>query len=867
MANHFRQERVLDKQAYKSNCDAQMLNDLVLGKLSVAEQESVERHLCECESCAEQIQLAAVIETSWNATQSMLTPDEFDDPQRLPSVTQPLSVETERMSQSQTADVLTREIRGWLDPTDDPDSLGRFAGYEIVGIVGHGGMGIVLKGFECSLNRFVAIKVLAPRLATNGSARKRFAREARAAAAVRNENVIAIHRVDEWHSLPFLVMPYVGGHSLQKRIDSDGPMSIEQTLRVGAQIASGLAAAHAQGLVHRDIKPANILLEQGVERVTITDFGLARAADDASLTRTGVIAGTPQYMSPEQAEATPMDVRSDLFSLGSVLYAMATGRPPFRGEGSLEVLKKIVSDPARRMQEIEPSVPEWFERIVGKLHSKSPADRPSSADKVAQLLEQCLAHLKEPATTPIPELVRTPAVDEERLRRPPFSTRFVAALFAFAMVFAGVVLILEWNKGTLTIESEADNIPIRIMQDDQVIERLVVTQSGQSIRVAAGGYVVEVDGDFDAVAITNGVVSMTRRGAETVRIVQNHVARDAKNQIPTSGDDDDFGGAETDAATVMPDDNGLANMSSRPNSDAAKIELLLRQRAFQENATVSRQAIEEEVGRTAKKFGLTAEEYYRLLEKERGITAQQYRSQVVEPMLLLQKLAGDEKNFEGYLETIRAEAHSMEERATAIVMLMQPAELRNGNTIQRSAAVATLCELSANDFCGILRYTASGVAWLWEDPNILQIQDRQAELLAKVMDSKVGDLPDFDPALRMAYDALMKINHADRKMLVFTDGDPAAPDDATLQRFKDSGIPISVIHVPLHETISDATPRSLASATGGKYYRVNHPTPTVLSRIFRRICNKETGDVDRGAGEKSDPPPKEEANESQPIRP
>ena len=193
----------------------------------------------------------------------------------------------------------------------------------------------------------MAIKILAPRLATNGTARKRFAREARAAAAVLHENVIAIHRVDEWHGLPFLVMPYIAGVSLQKRIDDEGPLSIEATLRVGIQIAAGLAAAHAQGLVHRDIKPANILLDRGVERVTITDFGLARAADDASMTRTGVIAGTPQYMSPEQAEAKTMDARSDLFSLGSVMYTMAAGRPPFRGEGCFEVLKRIGTEAAR----------------------------------------------------------------------------------------------------------------------------------------------------------------------------------------------------------------------------------------------------------------------------------------------------------------------------------------------------------------------------------------------------------------------------------------------------------------------------------------------------------------------------------------
>ena len=393
----------MNKQQLRTQCDSEKLELFLRGSLGNSETEILELHLTECDLCARQIQLAAAQGVSWHEAQSLLAADEYDCPQHVAAISSLLSDDHDPMTRLQTADVLSREIRGWLDPTDDPRSMGRFAGYEIVGIVGHGGMGIVLKGFETSLNRFIAIKILAPRLATNGSARKRFAREAQAAAAVRHDNVIAIHRVDEWHGLPFLVMPYAGGMSLQKRIDSDGPLSIEQTLRVGVQIASGLAAAHAQGLIHRDIKPANILLEQGVERVTITDFGLARAADDASVTRTGVIAGTPQYMSPEQAEAKQLDARSDLFSLGSVLYAMATGRPPFRGAGSFEVLKRIVNDSARPMREIQSSVPEWFENIVNRLHSKSPNDRPSSAGEVAELLQECLAHLQQPAVTSLPE--------------------------------------------------------------------------------------------------------------------------------------------------------------------------------------------------------------------------------------------------------------------------------------------------------------------------------------------------------------------------------------------------------------------------------------------------------------------------------
>ncbi len=147
-------------------------------------------------------------------------------------------------------------------------------------------MGVVFKAFDTELNRPVAVKVLAPYLAGSGAARKRFAREARAAAAVGHEHVVAIHNVETDGESPFLVMPYVAGESLQQRIDRAGALELCEILRIAMQTASGLAAAHAQGLVHRDVKPSNILLEQGIERTLLTDFGLARASDDASLTHT-----------------------------------------------------------------------------------------------------------------------------------------------------------------------------------------------------------------------------------------------------------------------------------------------------------------------------------------------------------------------------------------------------------------------------------------------------------------------------------------------------------------------------------------------------------------------------------------------------
>ena len=171
------------------------------------------------------------------------------------------------------------------------------------------------------------------------------------------------------------------------------------------QAAKGLAAAHAQGIVHRDIKPANIFLDQNVERVQLMDFGLARAVDDASLTRTGVLAGTPQYMSPEQARAETVDHRSDLFSLGSVMYAMCTGHAPFRAESSYSVLRLITDNEPRPIREINPDVPEWLCLLISRLMSKSLDDRFASAQEVADLLGKCLAHVQQPTSASLPASV------------------------------------------------------------------------------------------------------------------------------------------------------------------------------------------------------------------------------------------------------------------------------------------------------------------------------------------------------------------------------------------------------------------------------------------------------------------------------
>ena len=244
----------------------------------------------------------------WNEVRPFVRPACGDDP----------GICTQEVSAMQAAD----PDLNFLSPPDQPGQLGRFGPYQVLGLLGKGGFGVVLKAWDPALRRTVAIKVLSPLLGTSGTSRQRFTREAQAAAAVVHHHVVAIFHIDadKASGLPYLVMPCILGRSLQERIDRDGPLDVPAILRIGTQAAAGLAAAHAQGIVHRDVKPANILLENGVERVVLTDFGLARAVDDASLTQSGVITGTPQYMSPEQARGEPADHRSDLFSLGSVLY-------------------------------------------------------------------------------------------------------------------------------------------------------------------------------------------------------------------------------------------------------------------------------------------------------------------------------------------------------------------------------------------------------------------------------------------------------------------------------------------------------------------------------------------------------------------
>jgi serine/threonine protein kinase len=372
--------------------EVQSWQALLDGTLPAEQREPLESHLQSCAACQE------LLDQSPECAETLrILGKQLGDPTATP-VDQHLTAVLNRLHSFTTPLHANAELADlfFLQPTDRPELLGMLGPYEVREVIGQGGMGIVLSAYEPALHRLVAIKVLTPALAGSPTARRRFTREARAAAAVAHDHIVAVHGVHEANGLPYLVMQFVPGESLQDRLDRSCPLDIMDTVRIGLQTASGLAAAHAQGLVHRDIKPANLLLEDGLARVRITDFGLARSIDDVAVTQAGVVHGTPEYMAPEQARGEPVDHRADLFSLGSVLYAMCTGEPPFQAPSTVAVLRKVSDEEPPPIRTLNPSVPDWLIQLIGRLLAKNPAERIQSAADVAALLEGYLAHLRQP---------------------------------------------------------------------------------------------------------------------------------------------------------------------------------------------------------------------------------------------------------------------------------------------------------------------------------------------------------------------------------------------------------------------------------------------------------------------------------------
>ena len=336
---------------------SQLLSDLI----GTDEQQRWSEHLEHCSKCQSQLLTLAAPDTLWEESRQQLT--EWDN---VP----------------ESCDEIVEEI---------------LAHYHVEGTIGYGGMATVYRGFDPQLHRPVAIKVLHHHLARTGSSRQRFLREAQSAAAIAHPNVIPIYGVHQAAGKSFLVMPLITGGSLQQRIDREGPICLEDMLRIALQIAEALDAAHTRGVIHRDVKPANILLEDGNKRVVLSDFGLARTLDDAAITASGLIAGTPAYMSPEQASGETVDHRSDLYSLGSVMYAMCTGHSPFQATSTLKILREVSSNVFPTVHRFQEQLPIWVDGLIARFTAREPSQRIENAAAATELIRECMLHVLNPS--------------------------------------------------------------------------------------------------------------------------------------------------------------------------------------------------------------------------------------------------------------------------------------------------------------------------------------------------------------------------------------------------------------------------------------------------------------------------------------
>ncbi len=459
--------------------DQKILLDYVARRLDEATHRQTEAHLGACERCSAAVERIL----------SNLLKEDTDELEGGSSSTKTFPSHLAAQLKTSAGEPLDEESFdvNLLAPSYKKGTIGRLGKYDVHGVIGQGGMGVVFKAFDEQLRRTVAIKVLNRQLSSSAVARRRFIREARAAAGIKHGNVITIYAVEESHNCPFLVMEYVGGCSLRDHIRLHRHLEPLEVVQLSQGIAAGLAAAHAQGVIHRDIKPSNIMLEEGGVRVKITDFGLARAAvDNVDLTSQGAAVGTAAYMSPEQVSGNRIDLRSDLFSLGCVMYAMVAGHSPFQGRNWLDIARKVAEYHPPPLEKTHEGTPPMLSEIVSRLLEKDPDKRFQSATEVAEVLNRYLTVLNQTPTDEMSRVLRASRLPSRSRRR-----RLRWAVPAAAVVLiAALGALLLWPRGNGDLGAKGGGGPPEVGFVGPVspngLQSITVDRSGEADATSIG---------------------------------------------------------------------------------------------------------------------------------------------------------------------------------------------------------------------------------------------------------------------------------------------------------------------------------------------------------------------------------------------
>ncbi|HVK13781.1 MAG TPA: protein kinase [Gemmataceae bacterium] len=425
-----------------------------------------------------------------------------------------------------------------LAPPQLPDEIGRLGPYRVLARIGVGGMGLVFRAEDPQLRRLVALKVMLPQFTADHRARARFLREARAAAAVEHDHIVPIFQVGEDRGVPYLAMPLLKGESLAALLKATGPLPLFHAVRIAREVAEGLAAAHARGLIHRDVKPSNIWLEGDLRRVRILDFGLARLAapenTDSSRLLDQDVVGTPAYMSPEQGGNEPLDGRSDLFSLGVVLYQMVSGRLPFKTGTAVVTLTSIATDAPLPPIELNPILPAELNALILKLLAKKPGDRPATAADVARRLADLEVEL---TAVPLPAVADAPgdpfadlddpATDTRstRVARAAESRRWTRIAWIAAIAFVGALLGVRLGAylltpapvGTLSVGSDEPAAQIIIKHEGKIVREATAERA---IALKPGDYFLELAEPKAGLRLSPSSVKIQKNKSTPVRIVR-----------------------------------------------------------------------------------------------------------------------------------------------------------------------------------------------------------------------------------------------------------------------------------------------------------------------------------------------------------
>ncbi len=364
-----------------------------------------------------------------------------------------------------------KELYDFLAPPRGAGEIGWLGPYRVLNVLGAGGMGVVFQAEDPHLERKVALKAMRPALITSDSAKKRFLREAKTTASIKHDHIVTIFQVGEDRGAPFLAMEFLEGESLDDRMKREKRLPVAEVLRIGREIAEGLAAAHEHGLIHRDIKPGNLWLEGKRGRVKVLDFGLARAAgDETHLTQTGAIVGTPAYMAPEQAHGEAVDARCDLFSLGCVLYRVGTGELPFKGRDTMSVLLALTQDQPRPPGELNAELPPALSELILKLLAKKRDERPPSAEAVVAAIQAIENDQTVRLTSPHSSVKRPNRATAPRPLRRKLPLVIAAAVVLAVVLLLGAIITLKTRHGSLVVKvTEPD---VQVLVDGQ--EKLVI---------------------------------------------------------------------------------------------------------------------------------------------------------------------------------------------------------------------------------------------------------------------------------------------------------------------------------------------------------------------------------------------------------